>query len=1056
MQRNSIFRRFMASTTILAVALTFLWPAGFAAAYTEVSRTSSKDPVAEGVTLEKINIQTAQGIIKVDVLTVDLTNPYVKVDTMVGKNGILTKNQCVSNMANETGAVAAINGDFFQMKEDAPIGPTIESGELVTSPAQRTDTYAFGLTKDNRPIFPIFSFKGSVTSPGGVQFQLFGINKPTYLAYLPDNNTATDANRLNMYTPTWGPQTRGPLPGLTGMVEMVVVNDYVSEIRIGQPKANIPADGYVLVGHGTAAQFLTTNFKVGDQVQVSYEVTPETGNLQAAVGGLALIVDQGKRHWFTQTISGEKAKTGIGASQDGNTLYLVVVDGGSPSRGMTQGELADFMASYGVWTAVNLDGGGSSTMVARQLGDETVTLVNNPVLGSQRSIPNGLGIFSTAPPGTLAGLKLSGPSRILVGTQKTFTAKGYDEHYNPFAVNPANMTWEVTPDLGTFEGSTFTPVTSGSGKVTATCGNVIQEYPVRVLGSSDIAKLEVLPSTIALDPNESVNISVKVTTKQGEVFNLQPSEYEAKLTEGVGTLNGSIITAGSVMTAGQLTVKIDSTTAIARVTVGGIEQPFYGFETTKPIKYEDYPVGKVPGSFRYTGPNEPAFRGTGAARLEYDFTGTTKTAAAYANFPGGLALPGQPISLGLWVMGDEGNGHWLRAKVIDAAGVEKLLDFSREFDWKGWKRVTADIPADVKLPVRLTDIYLVEAGDAQRDKGVIYFDELSVTNAPAVGETITETPEPEELLAQKDFQPGNPASMKLGENLNLTFSNPADSTAYTIFARQIWSTALPTPGYYPIMPLYNITGIADGDDVEKLPELMKIQIKIKDITGLDKIRVMFWDEEKSAWKQIPCMVDAVKGTVTAKTNLLGVFGLMQDARPRPVYSDTSFNWAKDIISDMAAKRIVNGYPDGRFLPNQGITRGEFVTLLANTLGWAAETTNFKFADEIPSWALGSVAAAVNQGIVKGYDDGTFQPNRVINRAEMAVMLDKALGLANSSKPSNYGDARSIPFWAVQAIRNTKVTGIMLGSGNRFRPKDVANRAEATAVMAKALMYYIQS
>ncbi|MFA5881287.1 MAG: S-layer homology domain-containing protein, partial [Eubacteriales bacterium] len=197
-------------------------------------------------------------------------------------------------------------------------------------------------------------------------------------------------------------------------------------------------------------------------------------------------------------------------------------------------------------------------------------------------------------------------------------------------------------------------------------------------------------------------------------------------------------------------------------------------------------------------------------------------------------------------------------------------------------------------------------------------------------------------------------------------------------------------------------------------------------------------------------------TVTAKTNLLGVFGLMQDARPQPVYSDTSFNWAKDIISDMAAKKIVNGYPDGRFLPNKGITRGEFVTLLANTLGWAAETTDVRFDDAIPAWAQGSVAAAVNRGVVKGYADGTFQPNRVVNRAEMAVMLDIALSLPKSGQPSNYGDAGSIPAWAVQAIRDTKVTGIMLGSGNRFRPKDVANRAEATAVMAKALMYYVQS
>ncbi len=99
---------------------------------------------------------------------------------------------------------------------------------------------------------------------------------------------------------------------------------------------------------------------------------------------------------------------------------------------------------------------------------------------------------------------------------------------------------------------------------------------------------------------------------------------------------------------------------------------------------------------------------------------------------------------------------------------------------------------------------------------------------------------------------------------------------------------------------------------------------------------------------------------------------------------------------------------------------------------------------------------MHRGVVKGYADGTFQPGKVITRAEMAVMLDKALALANSSKPSNYDDAGEIPSWAVQSVRNTKTAGIMQGSGNMFRPRDIANRAEATAVMAKVLEYYIGS
>lgn len=219
---------------------------------------------------------------------------------------------------------------------------------------------------------------------------------------------------------------------------------------------------------------------------------------------------------------------------------------------------------------------------------------------------------------------------------------------------------------------------------------------------------------------------------------------------------------------------------------------------------------------------------------------------------------------------------------------------------------------------------------------------------------------------------------------------------------------------------------------------------------------MLWDEKTSSWQQIPGLVDPASGIITAKTARTGILVLMEDVRPVPVFSDLDSSWAKDLIGEMAARRIVNGYPDGRFLPTKGVTRAEFVTLLANTLGWAPETASVQFKDKIPDWAGGAIAAAVNRGVVKGYDDGTFQPHKIITRAEMAVIIDKALDLADSDQPSNYQDWRQIPSWAVQSIRNTKVAGIMQGSNNRFRPRDIANRAEATAVVGKVLEYYIKS
>jgi exopolysaccharide biosynthesis protein len=1047
---RNFFKAWLTWITVLTLLLTVVWPVRNVSAITEYYKYITKEQTAEGVTVEETNIQTPEGPLNIYVMTVDLTNQYVKVDSLVGSKGVITTAKTTSNMAKGYGAIGAINGDYFQLEEKAPIGITVQSGNLVTSPAQRRDMYSFGLTKDNRPVFDIFSFAGTVTATVyGSQFPLYGINKPTYLA---GNGISADINHLNMYTLQWGSKSRGMISGLTGMVEVVVEYDAVKEIRIDQPGVNIPQGGYVLAGHGAAGQFLTTSFQIGEPVVVNYSFAPENSNLVAAIGGQALLVDNGQVHWFSQNITGRRARTVIGSSRDGKNLYLVVVEGGNGSRGMTQEELADFMISIGAWRALNLDGGGSSAMVARMLGDQSVSVLNTPVYTSERAVPTGLGVFSTAPSGDLAGFKVSGPRFVLVGTKRSFTAKGYDVHYNPYSFDTGKINWEVSPDSGTFAGNMFSAEQSGLVTVKAVYSNVYGMYNVRILGSNDIAKVEVSPSSISLNPGESVTISVKVTTKQGAVFALQPNEYSLEMEGDIGTLTGNEFTAGDHMAVGSLAVKVDSTVSKVRVAVGAIEKPLYGFETARTLEYRDYPVGQTPGSFRLTNATEPTFRGAGAARLEYDFTQTAKTRAAYGSFTGGLALPGQPLGLGLWVMGDGGNGHWLRARIADAGDTEKLLDLTQNVDWTGWRYVSADLPDNLKFPVRLTDIYLVETEGGVQDKGVIYFDELSLKIAPT-SEDINTKP-PVELSEQKDIVPGVKTSLNLGSDVELIFNNPVTAPVCSFNVKQVWSTKLPASGLNLTMPLYNLTCSANGDNLEKLPSPVTVKLKVYGDINLSKAGILVWDEAKYSWSQIPCQVDKAKKTVTAKTDRLGLIGLLVNARPTPAFKDTGQNWARDLIVEMAAKKIVGGYPDGSFLPAKGVTRAEFITLLANTMGWAPEVNDKQFTDVIPKWAAGNVAAAVNRGVVKGYGDGTFQPHKVINRAEMAAMIDKALGLTISSQPSRYADAKLIPSWAVQSIRNTKASKVMLGNNNRFRPGEVANRAEATAVMVKVLNYYL--
>jgi exopolysaccharide biosynthesis protein len=87
-------------------------------------------------------------------------------------------------------------------------------------------------------------------------------------------------------------------------------------------------------------------------------------------------------------------RTSAGVSADGKRLYLLTVDGRSEaSQGLTLLELADLMRRLGADDAVNLDGGGSSTLVARDAGDRRVTVENVPSDGAERPVPNAVGVF---------------------------------------------------------------------------------------------------------------------------------------------------------------------------------------------------------------------------------------------------------------------------------------------------------------------------------------------------------------------------------------------------------------------------------------------------------------------------------------------------------------------------------------------------------------------------------------------------------------------------------------------------------------------------------------
>ncbi|MDK2880889.1 MAG: hypothetical protein PWQ99_664 [Clostridia bacterium] len=569
--------RLLTGVLCLSMALFLGWPAPVGA-YTVLNEEVFSEPVAAGVTLQTYRQMTDEGPLMIYVLNVDLTNPYVKIDTIIGAdNRSFEKASPVLSKAGAAGAVAAVNGDFFHLTEGKhPLGFTVQNGEVLTTPMLWGDFNAFALTRDLAPFIGRFSFTGEVRviPPEGsgdpASFPLSGINKPRYSARVDGQVVVSDTNRLQMYNRVWGPVSRGAQADLPGWTEVVVEDGRVLEMRIDQPPVEIPVGGFILSGHGEAARFLQEHCLPGAQVDVDYAITPLGEEIQTAIGGKDLLVVDG---WvapsFSKELEGKFARTAVACSRDGKRLYLVAVEGGKGSRGMRLQELAGFLVErLGAWNAINLDGGGSTTMVARPLGETGLVLVNTPAQGTQRSVPNALGVFSTAPAGELSGLVIKGPGEVLAGLDYSYKVSGYDQYYNPFTVDQENVTWRIVKGSGSIEGGVLRADQGGALVIEASYGGVSKEFAVKALGAADLKGLEIQPGVVKVDPGKTVSLRVRALGKDGRSWDIPASRIRWEITGAVGTINNGVFTAGSEDAAGQIKAHFLGLTAVIPVTVG--------------------------------------------------------------------------------------------------------------------------------------------------------------------------------------------------------------------------------------------------------------------------------------------------------------------------------------------------------------------------------------------------------------------------------------------------------------------------------------------------------
>ncbi|MBQ1158316.1 phosphodiester glycosidase family protein [Streptomyces sp. A73] len=712
----------------------------------ELSRTTR--PLAPGAELTSFERLESDKWLRADALTLELGDARTGATADYLSSSKVTERRTVRELAeaHDPGkgrrTIAALNADFFDINETgAPLGPGVRDGKPTHSPAPGVSE-AVGIGPGAAGRILDLYFEGTVTLPDGT-------------APLDGRNAANvPQNGIGLYDANWGAADRALTVDQESRVTEVTVEDgEVTAVGEKPGKGDIPEGVSVLIGRGDGARRLAA-LRTGDPVGFEYRMrTDDDSPLpRTAVGGRGVLVEDGKpQNWEGRPNNTAAPRTAVGFSKDGGTMHVLTVDGRqAASGGVTLTELALMMRKLGAYNALNLDGGGSSTLLAREPGGTALQLENSPSDGEEREVPDGLALTAPEGSGRLSGFwvetaiapdqaptadNMPGghPDRVFPGLTRKLTAAGYDETYGP-ADGAPRPRWRTTrPDVGRVDAQgVFRARRPGTTDATARVGSAHGATELRVLGKLD----RIRPTTDRVglaDGAASASFGLVGYDADGNSAPVEPADAQLSYDRSLFSIvpdkdaSGGAFTvttrAGQESASGTVTVTVGGLTTRLAVTVGLQEQQVADFDDASGWTFS---AARAEGSVT----PEPEGKEGGGLKLSYDFTRSTATRAAYVNPPAEREIPGQPRSFTLWIKGD-GAGAWPSLHLKDAAGTDQVLR-GPLVEWEGWRQVTFEVPEGVAYPLKLRRFYLAETRPTAQYHGEVVLDELLARTPPDV------------------------------------------------------------------------------------------------------------------------------------------------------------------------------------------------------------------------------------------------------------------------------------------------------------------------------------
>lgn len=698
---------FIFSTTVFAV---------------DIYKENKKEIIANGIELNKQTIFNENGWIYFNVVEIDVNNPDISILPIYSTKGV-NNFSTIKSMISDKNIVAALNGDYFARRNNSlyigqSIGLLGKDSQILVSSAEENDGSnkmgSFILQKDNNIIYSYL--KNTIT--------IYSDNKEeTYLA--SGINKYVPYNAIGILTSIWNETSIGNSEN-ENTLEVLVINNKIIEIRDNLEGIAIPENGYILHAYGPNAKlYILNNYSIGDNIFYKIDINLDVEKMKLAISGGTILVENGKIPSFSHLVWGTNEMSAIGSNKDNTKIYLIA------SSPVTQKQFAKLINNYGIYNALCLDGGGSTTMIIKQPTKTDLSIISSRFTSYLRPVVNGIGINKNLEPTNIPyNLVLTLKDKyIFKNNSTTFILEGYDTNYYPINIDMNNISVTFNNDNAVYENNQIIGKKEGFTTITVKYENISISKELRILGEAYSLTIE--PSLANIQKTDTQNFTVYATDKNGYTSKINNELLLWNIEQGSGEINnGTFIPYQYDQTI--ISASIDNIKSFSLININQEEQSILDSFETLNGTFSAYP-NTVTGDINiYSNKHKT---GKYALKLTYNFINNENAVrGAYYDYTSPIVIPDLTTEIGIWIYSPIKNQCSIKSQFKDIKGNTYIAVLANEIDWIGWKYLTYTKPEKIK---EITSLYIAQSNVDLTDFSYIYFDDLTVIHYSHGKEEIT-------------------------------------------------------------------------------------------------------------------------------------------------------------------------------------------------------------------------------------------------------------------------------------------------------------------------------